>query len=125
MDIVTTHFILQMEGVLEENGVVYYSVSLQSAYVSSSSVSATFRVDLEEENQTEHVIALNSFLHNTEAFSTFSNYRVIESGRGLLNVTSAGIANQYICRTQVYHDMPVNNHDVVMTERGLYNFTQC
>lgn len=122
----TTYSILQMEGVLEENGVAYYSVSLQSAYVSSSSVSATFRVDLEEEeNQTEHVIALNSFLRNTEAFSIFSNYRVIESGRGLLNVTSAGIANQYTCRTQVYHDMPVNNHDVVMTERGLYSFTQC
>lgn len=85
-----------MEALLEENFVAYYNVSLQSVHVSSSSVSATFRVDLVDENRTEHVIAFNSFLRNTEAFSTFSDYRVIESGRGLLNVTSAGIANQYM-----------------------------
>lgn len=85
---------LQMENILEENGVVYYNVSLQSAYVSNSSVSVTFRVDLADENQTDHLMALNSFLSSTEAFVTFANYTVIENGRDLLRITSAGKADQ-------------------------------
>ena len=80
----------QMEDILEENGMVNYNVSLQSTHVSNASLSVTFRVNLVDEIETEYLIALNSFLSSTEAFVTFSNYTIVENGRGVLYITSAG-----------------------------------
>ena len=77
-----------MKGILETNGVVYSRVTLSSVYIAS--VAVTFQVDLVEEEQSNNISQLNSYVSNSESFSTFSNYSVMEDGRGSVDVTVAG-----------------------------------
>ena len=78
-----------MKHLLDMNGVVYKRVSLQSAYIAS--VSVTFQVDLEEGDQSENITQLSMFLGDVERFSTFSDYNVMEDGRGVVDISVAGI----------------------------------
>ena len=77
-----------MKMILDMNGVVYSRVNLQSAFIAS--VSVTFQVELEEGDQSENITQLSTFLGSPEAFSTFSNYTVMEDGRGVVDVSIAG-----------------------------------
>ena len=79
----------QMKRLLDMNGVAYKRVSLQSAYIAS--VSITFQVDLEEDDQSENITQLSMFLGDPEQFSSFSDYNVTEDGRGVVDITVAGI----------------------------------
>ena len=79
----------QMKRLLDMNGVVYKQVSLQSAYLAS--VSVTFQVDLEEGDQSENITQLGMFLGDPERFSSFSDYNVMEDGRGVVDISVAGI----------------------------------
>ena len=67
----------------------YSQVSLQSVYISS--VSLTFRIDLAAGDQSDNITQLSSFLANTERFSSFNDYSVMQGGRGLVDVSVAGI----------------------------------
>ena len=78
-----------MKMLLDLNGVVYSRVFLQSAYVAS--VSLTFQVDLWEGDQSENITQFSTFLRNSEAFLSFSDYTVMESGRGLVDISVSGI----------------------------------
>ena len=78
-----------MEMILDMNGVVYSRVTLQSVRVAS--VAVTFRVDLETGDQSENITQLSSFLRNSERFHSFNSYSVVEDGRGVVDVTIAGI----------------------------------
>ena len=78
-----------MKRLLDMNGVVYKRVSLQSAYMAS--VSVTFQVDLGEGDQNENITQLGMFLRNPELFSSFSDYNVMEDGRGVVYISVAGI----------------------------------
>ena len=78
-----------MKVLLDRNGVEYSQVSLQSVYISS--VSLTFRIDLPAGDQGDNITQLSSFLGNTEQFSSFNDYSVTEGGRGLVDVSVAGI----------------------------------
>ena len=78
-----------MKRVLDMNGVAYKRVSLQSAYIAS--VSVTFQVDLEEDDQSENITQLGMFLGDPERFSSFSDYNVMEDGRGVVDISVAGI----------------------------------
>ena len=86
----------QMKRLLDINGVVYKRVSLQSTYIAS--VSVTFQVDLEEGDQIENITQLGVFLGDPEQFSSFSDYNVTEDGRGVVDITVAGIV---ICILQI------------------------
>ena len=77
-----------MENILDKNGVAYHHVSLHSAHVFGVSVTVTFRVDLMEEKQMDSLTDLNSYLSSPTVFLQFSNYTVIEVGRGLLDITA-------------------------------------
>ena len=79
----------QMKRLLDMNGVVYKRVSLQSAYFAS--VSVTFQVDLEEGDQSENITQLGMFVGDPERFSSFSDYNVMEDGRGVVDISVAGI----------------------------------
>ena len=88
----------QIKHLLDMNGVVYKQVSLQSAYMAS--VSVTFRVDLEEGDQSQNITQLAMFLGNPELFSSFGGYIVMEDGRGVVDISVAGIViyiYMYIC----------------------------
>ena len=78
-----------MKRLLDINGVVYKRVSLQSTYMAS--VSVTFQVDLGEGDQSENITQLGMFLRNPELFSSFSDYNVMEDGRGVVYISVAGI----------------------------------
>ena len=78
-----------MKRLLDINGVVYKGVSLQSAYIAS--VSVTFQVDLEGGDQSENITQLGMFLGDPEQFLSFSDYNVTEDGRGVVDITVAGI----------------------------------
>ena len=71
------------------NGLVYGQVSLQSVYVAS--VAVTFHVDLPERDQEENIAQLKSFLGNPDNFSSFNAFNVMEGGRGVLDISVAGI----------------------------------
>ena len=71
------------------NGVQYSRVSLQSAYIAS--VSVTFRIDLAAGDQSDNITRLSSFLANVETFTSFNGYSVMEGGRGLVDISVAGI----------------------------------
>ena len=77
-----------MKAILDMNGVAYKRVALKSVYVAS--VAVTFQVDLVEEEQSRNISQLNSFVSNSESFSSFSSYSVMEDGRGSVDVTVAG-----------------------------------
>ena len=79
----------QMKCLLDMNGVVYKRVCLQSTYMAS--VSVTFQVDLEEGDQSENITQLSMFLGNPELFSSFIDYNVTEDGRGVVDISVAGI----------------------------------
>ena len=81
-------FTSKMKEILDNNGVVFNEVLLQSAYIAS--VSLTFRVDLNNTNKMDNLTQLTSFLNDPRAFSTFGNYTVMEEGRGSLDVTASG-----------------------------------
>ena len=80
---------LQMQMVLDMNGVVYSQVSLQSVYVAS--VAVTIHVDLPERDQGENIAQLKSFLGTPDNFSSFNAFTVMEGGRGVLDISVAGI----------------------------------
>ena len=80
-----------MKGILDANGVVYSRVILRSVYIAS--VAVTFQVDLVEEDQRSNISQLSSYVSSSESFSTFSNYSVMEDGRGSVDVTVAGITD--------------------------------
>ena len=84
-------FVFQMKGILDANGVVYSRVILRSVYIAS--VAVTFQVDLVEEDQRSNISQLSSYVSSSESFSTFSNYSVMEDGRGSVDVTVAGITD--------------------------------
>ena len=83
-----------MKMLLDMNGVVYSRVSLQSAYVAS--VSLAFQVDLGEGDQSENIMQFSTFLGNSEAFSSFGNYTVMQDGRGLVDISVSGIVTHTI-----------------------------
>ena len=78
-----------MKAILDMNGVSYTRVSLKSVYVAS--VAVTFQVDLVEEEQSSRISQLSSFVRDSETFSNFSDYPVMEEGRGSVDITVAGI----------------------------------
>jgi hypothetical protein len=80
-------FVDSMKGILDVNGVVYSRVILRSVYIAS--VAVTFQVDLVEEDQRNNISQLSSYVSSSESFSTFSNYSVMEDGRGSVDVTVA------------------------------------
>ena len=75
------------------NGILYSQVSLKSAYIAS--VAITFQVDLVEGDQTQNISEFSSFVEDSEIFSSFSGYSVMEGGRGSLDVKVAGNTNTY------------------------------
>ena len=77
-----------MENLLKINGVVYSKVSVKSVYIAS--VAITFQVDLPDGNQSQNISKFNSFIEDPESFSSFSDYSVMEDGRGLVDITVAG-----------------------------------
>ena len=85
-----------MKLLLDMNGVIYSRVSLQSACVAS--VSLTFQVDLGDGDQSESMTRFSRFLGNSEAFPSFSDYTVMEGGRGLVDISVSGIvAHTILC----------------------------
>ena len=86
-----------MKVLLDMNGVEYSQVSLQSVYFAS--VSLTFRIDLAVGDQTDNITQLSSFLSDTERFSSFNDYSVTEEGRGLVDISVAGIL-QDVCKNK-------------------------
>ncbi len=82
---------VQMENLLRENGVPFVSVTLQSVYVAS--VSLTFQVALNS-TVNNYEDRLSQFLtyFNTE-LDTFADYFVLEGGRGTLGVIPSGTVN--------------------------------
>ena len=91
-----------MKGILDANGVVYSRVILRSVYIAS--VAVTFQVDLVEEDQRSNISQLSSYVSSSESFSTFSNYSVMEDGRGSVDVTVAGITDNNRQKQRVTRD---------------------
>ena len=91
--------VLQMKMLLDMNGVEYSQVTIQSAYIAS--VAVTFHVDLVEGDQKANISQFNSFLENSESFTSFNDYTVVEVGRGIVHVTVAGIYIYSECHTMV------------------------
>ena len=73
---------------LDMNGVQYSQITLQPAYLASSAV--IFHIVLVEEDQRDNITQFNSFLENTESFTSFSDFSVKEDGRGVIDITVAG-----------------------------------
>ena len=83
------------------NGVVYTRVTLKSVYVAS--VAVTFQVDLVEEDQTSSISQLSSFVSDSESFSSFDEYTVMDEGRGSVDITVAGIVFHHVLMPYMKH----------------------
>ena len=86
-----------MANLLDLNEILYSQVSLKSAYIDIPSVAITFQVDLVGGNQTYNFSRFSSFVEDSESFSNFSGYSVMEGGRGVLDITVAGKTFSYPC----------------------------
>ena len=79
-----------MRNILDISGVAYSHVTLQSVHAFQGQTTVTFRVDLVKRQQLETFNNFNFFL-NSPTFHSFSNYTVINTGRGLVDITRVGM----------------------------------
>ena len=64
-------------------------------------------MDLEEDDQSENITQLSMFMEDPEKFSSFRDYNVMEGGRGVVDISVAGIVTPCVIMVQGRYTLTV------------------